>query len=94
MKSKTVKVRIKANEPIDKLAHKFDRKTLFKILIEKLKRTLNNHDSYFSVSNYAIVNLTGIDTAQYIRDKMPLSKFEEELLMQDDRYVILEGVFV
>jgi len=92
MKSK-VKVKIKANDPIDKLRHKFDEKTLFQILLAKLRRKLNA-PPLFVVGETAIINLTGVDTIKYLKSKKAISKFEERLLISAHDFVILEGVFV
>ena len=96
MKSKTVKVKINANEPVDKLRHKFDDKTLFQILLAKLRRKLSA-PPLFVMGDTAIINFTGVDTIEYLKSKKAISKFEERLLsaaVNDKHFIILEGTFV
>ena len=94
--SKQLKIRIDPNKPIDRLAHRFDEKTLFQILLARLRYKLHA-PPMFVVGDTAIINLTGVETFSYLKDKRAVSKFEERLLktaINNKRFVILDGEVV
>ena len=92
---KTIRVKIKANEHIDKLKNSFDDETLFKILLARLRKKF--HDlAHLFIGDTAIINFTGMDVIEHLKSKKAISKFEEKLLKKKikDGFIILNGKFV